>query len=301
MGVNDIFSSAKKESLIIGSLDRYLISLSSKDLDRAVDVNSPSAIGGCLRSQYYSRMGYPSSGNPPRSTRVLDNGTHVHIRLQQYLTDSGILLMDEIPVIDPEYNIQGHTDGIFYVGDYPNGDYELVVLEIKSANTRTFSGLKDAMEKHKHQGLIYVHCLEKRRKYLQEKYHNSTAFMKDIKNRVEYYRSRYQHLRDGSKFTREEKIEYQVSLLKRIDSILFKCKNPINRVDFLYECKDNQELKEFDIKVSDYAGKQVLEQSLEDCAFLNTCCEKSTIPDREGSSRSCELCKYCNYKVECWN
>lgn len=301
MSVSDIFSSMKKESLVLGPLDRYLIDLESVDSDRAVNVNSPSAIGSCLRSQYYSRKGYPRQGNSPRSKRILDNGTHVHLRLQEYLLNAGILLMDEVPVVDPEYNIQGHTDGILKSGDYPNGNYELIVLEIKSANSRTFAGLKDALDKHKHQAIIYAHCLEKRRKYLRDKYPSYTSFLKDLPNRVAFYRSRYEHLKDGHKYTREEKILYQVELHKKVDTLLYKCKNPITKVDFLYECKDTQDIKEYEVSVHDRNGRSVLQDALSDCQYLNECCESDTLPDREGKSRSCELCKYCNYKVECWN
>lgn len=41
------------------------------------------------------------------------------------MLDSGILLLDEVPVLSEEYNIQGHTDGILDLGD------EYAILELK--------------------------------------------------------------------------------------------------------------------------------------------------------------------------
>ena len=58
MALKGLFNSLKDESYVIGGLDKYLTGLSSKDVDRAVDVNAPSQAGTCLRSRYYARKGY---------------------------------------------------------------------------------------------------------------------------------------------------------------------------------------------------------------------------------------------------
>lgn len=124
---------------MVKPLELYLLSLSATDSDRAINVNAPSAIGTCLRSRYYTRTNAESDpySVDARTRRIFDNGSGVHERLQTYLKDVGILLMDEVPVLNETHNIQGHTDGILKLSDK-----ELGVLEIKSINSKGFNELK---------------------------------------------------------------------------------------------------------------------------------------------------------------
>lgn len=314
MALKSVFNALKNEGYVIKPLDMYLLSLNSKDNDRATDVNSPSQASVCNRANYYARKGYQNDGSiDPRTRRIFDNGTKTHERLQEYLLAQGILISDEVPCINPEYNIQGHTDGFLNLGKVTtetvlvpkgccraklqvNKYTEVGILEIKSINSNGFTQLKDAKPEHKQQAMIYLYCAEERRKLLQEKYKTLQELIASADERAEEFRQRYQHLQDGHKFTREEKIDFQVKLCLDADYVLYNTTRPINKVVFLYENKDNQELKEYVVKRDD----SILEGTLDKYERLNLACETEQIPEREGTSKSCSTCRWCNYKTECW-
>lgn len=296
MSLKRIFEVMKKEGYVVKDLEAFLLSLSDKDNDRAIDVNAPSQIGRCLRERYYARTGCTSEGVlDPRSKRVLDNGTYVHIRLQEYLKNQGMLLLDEVPVIDDEYNIQGHTDGILGFGK------ECAILEIKSINDKGFNELLDAKPDHKMQGLTYVYCIEKRRKYLHSTYRDIDEFLLDEKERNKYYESHYAHLKDGSKHTKEEKIEFQVDLHQMLDYILMGINIPITKCVFLYENKNTQQLKEFCVSSKTDEAEGIINQVLSDCTSLNNAVLRGKIPERESKAPSNPMCRWCNFKSECWH
>ena len=286
MALKDLFDTVKKEGYITKPLDMYLIQKSVEGNDRAINVNAPSMAGNCLRANYYARMGYPSqeSGNIAKTERIFDNGNYVHIRLQKYLSDMGMLLLDEVPLIDDDYKIQGHTDGYLALSDS-----EVAILEIKSINDNGFNNLKDAKDNHKQQGLIYLHCAYKDRK----------EFDRSKEERAEYFRSHYQHMKSGSKFTREQKIENEVKLNLISDDILFDTDKPINKVIFLYEDKDNQLLKEFVLE-RDRSAEEILKPLLSDYEYLNEMCDKEEVPDRPVSNKNDNYCRWCGFKNECW-
>lgn len=317
MSLKNVFDAMKKEGYIVKDLDMYLLSVvGNSGEDRAIDVNAPSQVGACLRARYYARTGETRDPNSisSRSQRIFDNGTKVHERLQEYLKDSGKLLMDELPVHNEEHNIQGHTDGLFvitpaeskskkvFAGQYQNlFAKEVGVLEIKSINDRGFKELKDAKPEHKMQGLVYLYCLETRRQYLKDTYATLEDFLEDKYVRWENYESLYQHLKDGSHYTRVEKIHHQCSLHDVLDNILYRLEKPIETVVFLYENKNDQELKEFSVTSTSAESKQSIEDILKEYDALNTCVECSKIPDREGKSKSDGICRWCDYKIACWN
>lgn len=298
MALKALFNSMKREGYVIKPLDYYLLSLNGEDNDRAIDVNAPSQIGSCLRSRYYSRVGAEADPNTidGRQRRIFDNGTGVHIRLQTYLKEQGMLLADEVPVLNTEYHIQGHTDGLIKLSSA-----EIGILEIKSINSNGFSSLKSAKDNHKLQGLTYIYCIEQRRKSLHAKYGSLNEFDKDRKFRYSIYAKFYQHLKGGRKYSRDEKIQFQCDLHNQVDTILMQTNVPITKAVFLYESKDTQELKEFVISSVSDEGKNLLKYILDECEELNQRVEGKQIPDREGTSRSCTQCRWCNYKIECWN
>lgn len=295
MSLNSLFQSVKQEGYIIKPLDFFLEKQANADNDRAVDVNAPSQAGQCMRHNYYMRKRYDSDGDiGARTQRIFDNGTYTHERLQAYLLEMFLLICDEVPLLDEEYNIQGHTDGFL---DLP--DDEIAILEIKSINDNQFNQLKDAKEEHKQQGLIYLYCAEQRRLALRKKYKTLKDFYASQEERAEYYRSKYQHMKGGRKFTREQKIQHEVDLNLICDDILYQTDKPITKVIFLYENKNNQELKEYVVernKVTEHILTGVLNRYEE----LNEYCEEEEVPPREGTSKSCQTCRWCDFKLECW-
>lgn len=289
MALRAIFNNLKQEdNSVIKRLDNYLLTKSEVN-DRAINVNSPSQASNCLRANYYMRTGEPSNGSiDPRTQRIFDNGTGVHERLQDYLKKANILVQEEVPVLNEEYNIQGHTDALFHLNKF-----ELGILEIKSINSNGFNSLKEAKYEHKQQAMVYLYCTELRRKKLREM--SEEEFRDSAKARREYYASRYNHIQDGSNRTREEKINFQVNLNMDMDEILYKTNKPINKIVFLYENKDNQELKEYLVEMD----KEMIEEILDRYAILNECVDKGIVPEREGTSKSCMTCRWCQYRISC--
>lgn len=316
MSLKAVFNAMKHEGYIIKPLDMYLLSLNDKDSDRAINVNAPSQASNCSRANYYARLQYPSDGAiDPRSRRIFDNGTGVHERLQAYMLKCGLLISDEVPCIHDELQIQGHTDGYLNIGKVkqetvlvpiPNKKLkrkvtinkysEIAILEIKSINNNGFTQLKDAKEEHKQQAMIYLFCSEERRLYLKNKYRTLADFINSEPERRKYHESKYQHVKDGAKYTREEKIENQVKIGLNADEILYHTEKPITKVIFLYEDKNTQELKEYCVQRND----DILEGVINKYRALNEAVEKQEIPDREGTSKSCSTCRWCNHKITCW-
>ena len=285
-----------KKRGIIARLDNYLLTLQKEDNDRAFNVNAPSQIAVCKRARYYARTGEGTKTSySARTQRIFDNGTYFHERTQKYMLDSGILLLDEVPVLSEEYNIQGHTDGILDLGD------EYAILELKSINDNQYSGLRSG-EKPEHtlQGLVYVYCIETHRKFLREKYKNKLLFKLSRTARAKHYEEYYQHLKGGSKHTRKEKIAFQVGLHLRLDDLVFTCEKPITKVVFLYENKNTQDLKEFVVDSTTPENQEKIAEILEGCSYVNDCVETGTVPPREATRKSDSICRFCSYKDECW-
>lgn len=295
MGLKSIFKSIKTDNgYVTKKLDRYLLSLNGEQNDRAVNVNSPSSAGGCLRANYYKRMGYKRDGDiKPRLRRIFDNGDYMHDRFQTYLERQGLLVMKEVPLRNDEYEIQGHTDGLMRVSNS-----KLVVLELKSINDRGFKMVKEGgvKEKHKSQGFVYMFTLEERRKELRAKYKDVEEFTEDVENRYDYYRSLYQHLEDGKKYSREEKIEFKADQHNKADRLLIETEVPIREVSFVYENKNDQEVKEYVLK----RDKKFLDNILEGYKELNEYVEKEELPPRCCKYKSKRPCKWCDFKIQCW-
>lgn len=298
MALKSLFESMKREGYIVKGLDQYLYGLNaSNGSNRAIDVNSPSSAGSCMRARYYKRLGFPSDGGAidPRTRRIFDNGTKTHERLQEYLKDQGMLLMDEVPVYNEAYNIQGHTDGLLKLSPTEKG-----ILEIKSINSHGFSSLREAKEDHKKQGLVYIYCVEERRKKLKVSYPTKQAFTNSIEERREKYESLYQHLKDGSKYSREDKIKFQSSRHEHMDSILFETNVPISKAVFLYENKDTQDLKEFTISMAEPVSKRLISEVLNDYETLNRHIAQKELPERCCKNKSDSACRWCDYQTICW-
>ena len=299
LSLKKYFNAMKNEGYVVKPLEMYLLGLSATDSDRALNVNAPSSVGQCLRSRYYARV--EAERDPysvdARTRRIFDNGTAVHERLQSYLKEAGILLMDEVPIINHQYNIQGHTDGIIHISDSD----ELGVLEIKSINSRGFSEIKSEKPEHKRQGLVYLYCLEQRRLELQKKYPTEQDFIKSSVSRTLKYKRFYDYLQDGRKYSREEKINHQVSLCKQSDDLLYHCKTPITKVIFLYENKDTQDLKEYCVVSTQPDSVRVMSDIINEFSVLNEAVQNKIVPPREGNSKSDNMCRWCSFKTECWN
>lgn len=295
MGLKRLMKTCKEEGYVLKKLDRYLLKMNDKDIDRRYDINSPSSAGACPRSIAYSRLGYePDDSVDARTRRIFDNGTHTHIRLQRYLLDEGILAMDEVPVFYDDLQIQGHTDGLLTISKF-----EGAILEIKSINNEQFTKLIDAKEEHKVQAQVYMYCLEMRRLYLRERF-SSNKELEDYLNSeeyVEFIRNHYKHLKDGEKYTAEEKFNFKLNCHKEADRLVFVLSRPINKMVFVYENKNNQEIKEYCVKWNQEFVDDIIEKFTE----INEAVLAKKLPTRpEGVTKSCSTCRWCKFKSTCF-
>lgn len=293
MALNNLFNTMKRENGIVKQLDQFLLKNNkhSDDGDRKNETNSPSSALGCSRANYYQRLGMEKDPIDPRVRRIFDNGHGVHSRLQGYLTDMGVLLMDEVPLHNSHYQIQGHTDGIMSL----TGNKKLVeILEIKSINERQFSALKAPKDEHRAQSQVYMFCAEQHRLALKEKYPTHSDFKRSTIARKSKYRKLYLHLKEGAKYTREEKIRHKVNQHMLMDKILYDVVAPITKAVVLYECKNTQNLKEFVIEMNN----SVMDEVLEKFEVSNKHWEEKTLPCRECKNKS--EGRWCSYVNHCF-
>lgn len=293
MALKNLFNIAKQGDGLVKQLDQFLLKNNkhSDDQDRKNVTNSPSSALGCIRANYYQRQGIEKDPIEPRVRRIFDNGHEVHKRLQKYLMDMGVLLMDEVPLHNAEYEIQGHTDGIMTLKKNPK---IVEILEIKSINAHQFSALKEPKPEHRAQAQVYIFCAEEHRKYLKAKYPTHSDFKKSTLIRKKKYRKLYLHLKDGAKYTKEEKIKHKVSQHMQMDEILYNVVKPIEKAVVLYECKNTQELKEFAIEVD----QDVMNEVLEKYAEANKHWAEQTLPCRECKNKS--EGRWCSYVHHCF-
>lgn len=272
----------KANGILIPAIETFLM---RKEIgtDRNHGWNSPSGVGGCGRQIYFMRKGYVAdvTYNEPRLQRIFDNGTYTHIRLQEYLLGHGVLLADEAPLFNKEFKIMGTTDGLLLDG---NG---IAVLEIKSINSNGFKNLVDAKEEHKMQAGIYLFCLNELRKEI----------LRGNREELEqaYLEKLNEFLRDGSKFTKEEKVARQMESFRNTLDWLEKYPKPITRVYFLYENKDTQELKEFCVERDEKSIKVALDKFV----FLNNSVDEEVIPPTEKDTFKCNSCRFKKICKDC--
>lgn len=294
MALTNLFKTLKQPKGLATQIDQFLILEGQKeaDTDRKNVTNSPSSSLGCCRANYYQRSGVEREPIEPRVRRIFDNGHGMHERIQGYCKRMGVLLMDEVPLVNDEYEIQGHTDGFLNLKkqDTPK---EIEILEIKSINSRQFAALKDAKEEHKAQAHTYMFCTEEHRKYLRETYPTMEDFKKSKLKRRMRYAKKYQHLKDGSKYSRAQKIQFKVKQHMMMDDILYNVTKPINTAILLYENKDTQEMKDFVVKYDDAIIGEVLEKF----AISNHHWKIKKVPPRECKAKSdgrfCDFVNHC--------
>lgn len=293
MALKNLFNSMKQGDGLIKQLDQYLLKHDShiEDGDRKSVTNSPSSSLGCSRANYYQRQGIQRDVIEPRVRRIFDNGHSVHERIQKYLTDMGVLLMDEVPLHNEDYEIQGHTDGIITL----NGNPKIVsILEIKSINDRQFSALREPITEHRAQAQVYIFCAESHRKMLKEKYPNLKSFNGSFLKRAKDYAKLYSHLTSGNRYRKEEKIKHKVSQHLRMDKILYNLVKPIDSAVVLYESKNTQDMKEYKIQVDEELMKEILDKF----EVNNVHWAAQELPCRECKNKS--EGRWCGYVQHCF-
>ena len=95
MALKDVLKSVKRESdsgkpSLIWALEKYL----TKECAGVRPDDGyfhPSGLSDCARKEVYEKLGFKRGSPSPKLVRVFNNGTYVHNRIQTYLGDMGIL------------------------------------------------------------------------------------------------------------------------------------------------------------------------------------------------------------------
>lgn len=265
-------------SPVLTALDTYLLRIKD-DKGRNHGLNSPSSIGKCPRSIYYGRKGIVGNTSviKPRTRRVFQNGHDVHNRIQRCLKAEGILLIDEPPVFNIELEILGNADGLIVLSG------RLAVLEIKSINHCEYTTLLEPKPEHLRQASTYMYCFEKIRQYILAGH--------DIDTLSQTYKKSL-----DKSLSLKEKNERYKNFEKMIEVIIKFLDKPIDSIDFIYENKNTQEIKEF---IVDW-DSDIINEIETTYRYLNECVANNTIPDRPDGSTKSGSCRSCIFKRECW-
>jgi hypothetical protein len=122
------------------------------------DYFHPSALGGCLRATWFAYLNAPgqrpSGDDPVRTYLTFEQGTYIHVILQNLCARAGILVEREITIQNAKLRTLGHADAVIKIEGVK------YVLEIKSSNSRNFMLLtKEPKHEHKMQLHDYMRCL----------------------------------------------------------------------------------------------------------------------------------------------
>jgi len=117
----------------------------------------PSQIGRCLREVWYQAMNAPAGEAQDaesllRMYLIFDIGTYLHVVAQNLCQSAGIMQFKdrEILLKSDKIGVIGHEDGEVVI----NG--KRYTLEIKTINSRGFTGLKVAKHEHRLQASVYM-------------------------------------------------------------------------------------------------------------------------------------------------
>lgn len=115
----------------------------------------PSSLSACPRVLYesYIKESHVGTEDDARKARIFENGHSVHRRLQQNFRDAGLLIDEDVPIHDDKYEICGEIDGLLRFWG------ELIVLDIKSVNSRKFRTMYKPDDSHIIQVNVYMYCL----------------------------------------------------------------------------------------------------------------------------------------------
>lgn len=163
----------KKPTILLGAVERYLLSLPAQD--RATDVLHPSEIcktSWCPRESWYLLQGVPRHHVPPslRMASVYSEGHGIHEKWQGWADDAGLLLAPEIQLSFPKWRIVGHADGIlevdgiFYLWEIKSvgiGTLRMYGFPLDGGLGRAFRNITRPFNEHIRQGMLYMYILRR--------------------------------------------------------------------------------------------------------------------------------------------
>lgn len=118
----------------------------------------PSTIGMCQRKIAFEMMMVPYKIEEERVQRIFENGHSLHHRYETMFEEMGILVQAEMRI--EKENISGHTDAWIKIRSFTNPEGEDILVELKSASSRSFDWIKEnntPKKEHKAQLMFYMH------------------------------------------------------------------------------------------------------------------------------------------------
>lgn len=119
----------------------------------------PSSLGdSCWRRCYFKLNHYPT---PPISIdlqKIFDTGHAIHSMMEGWIRGAGILLANELPLVDREHHIKGRLDNLVLIDDM------VFVVEgksIKSSKLEDVIELDEPQNDHRVQLNLYIYMLNK--------------------------------------------------------------------------------------------------------------------------------------------
>lgn len=180
---------------IIELLDKGLMSWRDQhDKERDEKAIHPSAIGGCIRKNYYTMTGAQGEELDTKVFRVFDNGHYAHTRLANYFRRAGVLIAEEQPLRHESLNIKGSADAIIDL------DGERVLIDFKTIKDYPFKlmlkGEKELDKTYRYQINLYMWLLGLKKSFFVFENKNDQTFhieeceydeliIDDIKERIE--------------------------------------------------------------------------------------------------------------------
>ena len=290
----------KSGDLLIPALKRHVMRQAEQPSDRRSDVMHPSEMckpDWCLRRDFYritGTKGKETQTNPSfHMENVYTEGHRIHHKYQTWLWEMGVLFGSwqckscqhtwfdtaplycpecdspriryrEIPLVNQEMHVAGHADGAVLDGGLLDLD-EPVLIEIKSVGHRTL-----AFE------APHLYHMYEAGESLDRIWHDiSRPFPSHIKQATLY-----------------------CWLSKKPGSVtLFDAAPFYKKMVFIYECKWNQQVKEFVVTPNFEHINHIIEGA-KDVAYA---IKKGTEPDRPTWATSEHgTCTKCSYRDSCW-
>jgi CRISPR/Cas system-associated exonuclease Cas4 (RecB family) len=118
----------------------------------------PSTIGMCQRKIAFEMIMVPYKIEGERVQRIFENGHSLHHRYESMFEEMGILVQSEMKI--EKENISGHTDAWIKIRSFTNPEGEDILVELKSASSRSFDWMKEnntPKKEHKAQLMFYMH------------------------------------------------------------------------------------------------------------------------------------------------
>lgn len=293
MALKELLKAARIESVLVGDLDKYLLSLNQRpsshgELDGKFH---PSQLAtGCTRALTLMMMKVAPKADSvaAKGRRIFDVGTDFGRRVQSYLWDMGILEGDwhcrkcghewhtvavESPRVCPDcgatlslwYNLDYNE--IEILGRFNRSDFAPASAETPDSQVIEVVGHADGRLKLSPVRLLEVKTIKNR----DQKTHPATVCFDELVGPKD------EHLRQLNMYMFCEGVEYGV---------------------FLYGAKNTQDVKEFQVKMQ---YELYVKPQLEKAAYILDCLDNRELPLRKCMEQGKGDAKYCNHCESCFS